>query len=192
MGAGRRSGGGAPRSPTIRTSTWSPSPAACSMGRRLDGGRRPAMVKKVALELGGKNPNIVFADADFEAAVDMALTAVLPCTPGRSTRRVPALLVEDALHDRFVAEVARSGPGGSGWAGCSTKGATAAGSRGAPGQGRGAQARGIAEGAVPGCGGARALRPRLRRGLLLPADRSGRACGERHVRGPGRESSGRC
>ena len=33
-------------------------------------------VKKVALELGGKNPNVVFADADFEAAVDYALTAV--------------------------------------------------------------------------------------------------------------------
>ncbi|GGI99615.1 hypothetical protein GCM10010121_007320 [Streptomyces brasiliensis] len=33
-------------------------------------------VKKVALELGGKNPDIVFADADFDTAVDMALTAV--------------------------------------------------------------------------------------------------------------------
>ena len=33
-------------------------------------------VKSVALELGGKNPNVVFADADFETAVDFALTAV--------------------------------------------------------------------------------------------------------------------
>jgi len=33
-------------------------------------------VKKVAVELGGKNPNIVFADADFETTVDYALTAV--------------------------------------------------------------------------------------------------------------------
>ena len=32
-------------------------------------------VKRVALELGGKSPNIVFADADFETAVDNALTA---------------------------------------------------------------------------------------------------------------------
>ena len=38
--------------------------------------RPPQTVKKVALELGGKNPNIVFADADFETAVDIALTAV--------------------------------------------------------------------------------------------------------------------
>ncbi len=35
-----------------------------------------ATVKKVALELGGKNPNVIFADADFETAVDFALTAV--------------------------------------------------------------------------------------------------------------------
>ena len=33
-------------------------------------------VKKVALELGGKNPNVVFADADVETALDYALTAV--------------------------------------------------------------------------------------------------------------------
>ena len=33
-------------------------------------------VKKVALELGGKNPNIVFADADYDTALDFALTAV--------------------------------------------------------------------------------------------------------------------
>src|SRR5699024_11795939 len=32
-------------------------------------------VKNVALELGGKNPNIIFADADFDAALDNALTA---------------------------------------------------------------------------------------------------------------------
>ena len=42
-----------------------------------------ATVKKVALELGGKNPNVVFADADFEAAVDNALNAGF-VTPGRS------------------------------------------------------------------------------------------------------------
>ncbi|MCG0041148.1 aldehyde dehydrogenase family protein, partial [Escherichia coli] len=33
-------------------------------------------LKKIALELGGKNPNIVFADADFDTAVDYALNAV--------------------------------------------------------------------------------------------------------------------
>lgn len=63
-------------------------------------------VKKVALELGGKNPNIVFADAGFEAAVDMALTAVF-LHSGQVCSAGARLLVEDALHDRFVDEVVR-------------------------------------------------------------------------------------
>ena len=51
-----------------------------------------ATVKKVALELGGKNPNVVFADADFETAVDYALTAVFlhsgqVCSAGRPADR---------------------------------------------------------------------------------------------------------
>ena len=44
-------------------------------GRHPDG-HAAATVKKVALELGGKNPNIVFADADRDVALDFALTAV--------------------------------------------------------------------------------------------------------------------
>jgi betaine-aldehyde dehydrogenase len=35
-------------------------------------------VKKVALELSGKNPYVVFADADFDTAVDYALNAAFP------------------------------------------------------------------------------------------------------------------
>ncbi|QNS03497.1 aldehyde dehydrogenase family protein [Streptomyces xanthii] len=63
-------------------------------------------VKKVALELGGKNPNIVFADADFDTAVDMALTAVF-LHSGQVCSAGARLLVEDSLHDRFVDEVVR-------------------------------------------------------------------------------------
>jgi betaine-aldehyde dehydrogenase len=63
-------------------------------------------VKKVALELGGKNPNIVFADADFDTAVDMALTAVF-LHSGQVCPAGARLLVEDSLHDRFVDEVVR-------------------------------------------------------------------------------------
>ncbi|GAB2610409.1 aldehyde dehydrogenase family protein [Streptomyces capparidis] len=63
-------------------------------------------VKKIALELGGKNPNVVFADADFEAAVDFALTAVF-LHSGQVCSAGARLLVEDALHDRFVDEVVR-------------------------------------------------------------------------------------
>src|SRR5439155_25192344 len=34
-------------------------------------------LKKISLELGGKSPNIFFADADFEAAVDGVLFGVV-------------------------------------------------------------------------------------------------------------------
>ncbi|MER6005078.1 aldehyde dehydrogenase family protein [Nonomuraea angiospora] len=65
-----------------------------------------ATVKRVALELGGKNPNIVFADADFDTAVDFALTAVF-LHSGQVCSAGARLLVEDSLHDAFVDEVVR-------------------------------------------------------------------------------------
>jgi betaine-aldehyde dehydrogenase len=65
-------------------------------------------VKKVALELGGKNPNIVFADADLEVALDFALTAVF-LHSGQVCSAGARLLVEESIHDEFVdALVARA------------------------------------------------------------------------------------
>ena len=72
-------------------------------GRRIMAAAAPT-VKKVALELGGKNPNIVFADADFDTAVDYALMAVF-LHSGQVCSAGARLLVEDSLHDRFVDEV---------------------------------------------------------------------------------------
>jgi betaine-aldehyde dehydrogenase len=65
-----------------------------------------ATVKKVALELGGKNPNIVFADADLPAALDAALTGVF-LHAGQVCSAGTRLLVEDSIHDEFTAELAR-------------------------------------------------------------------------------------
>jgi betaine-aldehyde dehydrogenase len=62
-------------------------------------------VKRVALELGGKNPNIVFADADWESAVDFALTAIF-LHSGQVCSAGARLIVEESIHDAFVAEVA--------------------------------------------------------------------------------------
>ncbi|SHG13390.1 aldehyde dehydrogenase family protein [Streptoalloteichus hindustanus] len=61
-----------------------------------------ATVKKVALELGGKNPNVVFADADFDAAVDNALSAAF-FHAGQVCSAGARLLVQRELHQRFVA-----------------------------------------------------------------------------------------
>jgi betaine-aldehyde dehydrogenase len=61
-------------------------------------------VKKVALELGGKNPNIVFADADRETALDMAMTAVF-LHSGQVCSAGARLVVEESIAEDFVAEL---------------------------------------------------------------------------------------
>lgn len=61
-------------------------------------------VKKIALELGGKNPNIVFQDADLETAADQALNAVF-FHAGQVCSAGSRLLVDEAIHDEFLAEL---------------------------------------------------------------------------------------
>ena len=61
--------------------------------------------KKVALEMGGKSPNIIFDDTDFETAVDNALTAAFTHS-GQVCSAGTRAIVQDTIHDRFVAEVA--------------------------------------------------------------------------------------
>ena len=63
-------------------------------------------VKKVALELGGKNPNIIFADADIDAAIDNAVTAGF-LHSGQVCSAGTRLLVEASIHDRVVDELVR-------------------------------------------------------------------------------------
>ncbi len=60
-----------------------------------------ATVKRVALELGGKNPNIVFADCDYEVALDFALTAVF-LHSGQVCSAGARLLVEEPIKERLV------------------------------------------------------------------------------------------
>lgn len=61
-------------------------------------------VKKVALELGGKNPNVIFADADLETAVDYALTAVF-LDSGQVCSSGTRLIVQREVHDDVVDEI---------------------------------------------------------------------------------------
>ncbi|MDV6011271.1 aldehyde dehydrogenase family protein [Haloechinothrix sp. LS1_15] len=62
-------------------------------------------VTTVALELGGKNPNIVFADADLETAIDYALIAAF-LHAGQVCSAGTRLIVADEVHDDFVAGLA--------------------------------------------------------------------------------------
>jgi betaine-aldehyde dehydrogenase len=61
-------------------------------------------VKKVALELGGKNPNIIFADADVDVAIDNAVTAVF-LHSGQVCSAGTRLLVERSIHDYVVKKI---------------------------------------------------------------------------------------
>ncbi|MBI3747228.1 MAG: aldehyde dehydrogenase family protein [Chloroflexi bacterium] len=63
-------------------------------------------IKRVALELGGKSPNIIFADADFETAVDNALTAAFVHS-GQVCSAGCRAIVQDEVYDRFVEEIGR-------------------------------------------------------------------------------------
>ncbi len=61
-------------------------------------------LKKVSLELGGKSPNIVFADADLGQAVKGASTGIF-YGKGEVCAAGSRILVEAAVHDRFVEEL---------------------------------------------------------------------------------------
>jgi betaine-aldehyde dehydrogenase len=60
-----------------------------------------ATLKKISLELGGKSPNIFFADADFEAAVDGALFGVF-INQGEVCSAGSRILVQRPIYKRFV------------------------------------------------------------------------------------------
>lgn len=69
-------------------------------GRQVMASAAPSL-KRLLLELGGKSPTIVFADCDFEQAVDGALLAAFSSN-GEVCAAGSRILVEDRLHARFV------------------------------------------------------------------------------------------
>jgi betaine-aldehyde dehydrogenase len=58
-------------------------------------------IKRVTLELGGKSPNIFFADADFEAAIDGALFGVF-INQGEVCSAGSRILVEKGIYSKFL------------------------------------------------------------------------------------------
>src|SRR5207247_711539 len=60
-----------------------------------------ATLKKISLELGGKSPNIFFADADFEAAVEGALFGVF-FNQGEVCSAGSRILVQRPIYKKFL------------------------------------------------------------------------------------------
>jgi len=63
-------------------------------------------LKRVSLELGGKSPNVVFADADLDAAVDGAYFGLF-FNQGQCCCAGSRLFVEEKIHDEFVDRLVR-------------------------------------------------------------------------------------
>lgn len=101
-------GSGSDIGPTL---TESPDVDMVSFTGGLETGRAimksaAGTVKRVALELGGKNPNVIFADADLDAAIDNALTAVF-LDSGQVCSAGARLVVEESIRDQVVSELVR-------------------------------------------------------------------------------------
>ncbi|GAB2995390.1 aldehyde dehydrogenase family protein [Amycolatopsis acidiphila] len=124
-------------------------------------------VRRVALELGGKNPNVVFADADFDTAVDYALAAAFVHS-GQVCSAGARLIVQDGVHDEFVAELAERAEKirlGSGLDPATETGPLVSAGHRAKVEGYIASA--LEEGAVLRAGGDRPVDPALRKGFFL-------------------------
>jgi betaine-aldehyde dehydrogenase len=86
------------------------------VGRAIQRRAAEHAVKTVTLELGGKNPIVVFEDADLDAAVDGAVRGMNFTWQGQSCGSTSRLLVHASIRDELVSRLAerldsmRSGP----------------------------------------------------------------------------------
>lgn len=63
-----------------------------------------ATLKKVSMELGGKNPQVIFADCDWDAAVDAAVYGIY-FNAGQCCNSGSRILVQESIAEKFAAEV---------------------------------------------------------------------------------------
>lgn len=100
MGSGREVGQAFVDSPLVDAISFTGSVTTGERILQAAAARRA----KVQLEMGGKNPLVVLADADLDQAVECALQGAYYSTGQRCTAS-SRLVVEDAVHDAFVARL---------------------------------------------------------------------------------------
>jgi acyl-CoA reductase-like NAD-dependent aldehyde dehydrogenase len=76
---------------------------SCQTGEWLHGEASKRRLR-IQLEMGGKNPTIVLADADFNSAVENVVNAAFFST-GQKCTATSRAIVEDSIYDRFVSAV---------------------------------------------------------------------------------------
>ena len=77
---------------------------SCSVGHKLHADASARRLR-IQLEMGGKNPTIVLADADFDSAVENVANAAFFST-GQKCTATSRAIVEDSIYDRFVEALA--------------------------------------------------------------------------------------
>jgi aminomuconate-semialdehyde/2-hydroxymuconate-6-semialdehyde dehydrogenase len=98
-GLGPKAGQAIIEHPQINTISFTGGTAT---GKRIAATAGP-MFKKLSLELGGKNPNIIFSDCDFDNAVATSIQSSFS-NQGEICLCGSRILVERSLYDKFVAE----------------------------------------------------------------------------------------
>jgi acyl-CoA reductase-like NAD-dependent aldehyde dehydrogenase len=96
-GAGGELGDALVNAPSVKAISFTGS---CEVGRRLHA-EASKRALRIQLEMGGKNPTIVLADADFNAAVENVVNAAFFST-GQKCTATSRVIVEDAIYPRFV------------------------------------------------------------------------------------------
>lgn len=99
QGYGATAGDALVRHPDVRAISFTGGTAT---GRKI---MQTAGLKKYSMELGGKSPVLIFADADLDRALDAALFTIFSLNGERCTAGSRIFIQED-VYDQFVAEFA--------------------------------------------------------------------------------------
>jgi betaine-aldehyde dehydrogenase len=101
-GHGREAGDALVRHPRVKRIAFIGS---VQTGMAIQRSAAEVAVKHVTLELGGKNPMIVFPDADYEKALAGAVGGMNFAWSGQSCGSTSRLFVHESLHDKFLADL---------------------------------------------------------------------------------------
>lgn len=102
-GRGNPAGDALVRHPAVRRIGFTGS---VPTGLAIQRAAAESAVKHVTLELGGKNPFIVFPDADLDRVVEHAVSGMNFSWAGQSCGSTSRLLLHDSVHDEVVERVA--------------------------------------------------------------------------------------
>ncbi len=101
-GYGETAGDALVRHPDVKRIAFTGS---AQTGRIIQKAAADSGVKHVSLELGGKNPLIVFPDADIDKAVDGAMRGMNFAWQSQSCGSTSRVLLHESVHDEFVAKL---------------------------------------------------------------------------------------